>query len=84
MVLAVEAGVHYQSFPDGVSFCAWKHGPIPETKALGHSYVHKNNGQNDGATRMVRAVRDGANMIHSVKHPEVLAAILQAHDRKER
>jgi hypothetical protein len=82
MALAVEAGVHYQTFPDGVSFPAWKHNSIPETSAMGHNYVHNNTGQTDGASKMVRAVRNGANMIHSVKHPEVLAAILQAHDRR--
>jgi hypothetical protein len=83
LVLAEEAGVRYESFPDGVSFPAWHHNSIPETSAMGHDFVHTNAGSTDGASKMIRAVQGGAVMLHSVKHREVQDAIMQAYESRQ-
>ena len=72
VVLVCEAGLEHRSFPDGKSMPAWRHGPIPETQELGHDYVHVQEAKGvDGAHRMRLHVRQGAVMVHSIKHPPV-------------
>jgi hypothetical protein len=72
VVLVCEAGLEHRSFPDGKSMPAWRHGPIPETQELGHDYVHVQESKGvDGAQRMRLHVRQGAVMVHSIKHPPV-------------
>lgn len=82
LALTEEAHVGYASYPNGVSFPAWRHGFIPETKALGHDYVHKNDpeGERDGVSKMLFAVSKGAVMVHSVKHPDILDALVNRHE----
>jgi hypothetical protein len=80
VALASESGVEHRSYPNGASFPAWRHGPIPETKLLGHNHVHRNERRGfDGAARMLKMVGRGAVMIHSVKHPEVRNRLVNAH-----
>lgn len=78
--LACEAGVAHRSYPDGKSFPAWRHGAIPETKELGHDYVHEQASTGvDGARRMVQMVRNnGVIFVHSVKHPPVRDQLVEA------
>jgi hypothetical protein len=82
LAMACEAGLRHESYPDGRSFPAWRHGPIPETKELGHNYVHEpaQNGGKDGAARMRAQVERGIVMVHSVKHRDVLQQLVKAHD----
>lgn len=83
LVLACEAGVTYRSFPDGKSFPAWRHGAIPETKELGHDYVHEPTERGvDGARRMAHFVRQGTNFVHSVKHPPVRDMLVTAYEAR--
>jgi hypothetical protein len=85
VALASEAGVEHRSYPDGRSFPAWKHGAIPETKELGHNYVHRQEARGvDGARRMAQQVLRGAIFIHSVKHPEVRDQLVAAYGRRRR
>jgi hypothetical protein len=80
IVLTAEAELAHRSYPDGASFPAWRHGPIPETKLLGHNPVHRNERRGfDGTARMVKMVARGVVMIHSVKHPEVRDRLVSAH-----
>jgi len=81
VALVSEAGVPHQSYPDGASFPAWRRGHIPETQELGHDFVHRNDpeGGIQGDVAMRSRVMDGAVLIHSVKHPEVLADLVEAH-----
>lgn len=62
VVLAIEGGVPFKSFPDGVSFAAWSHG------------------NSRGDVKMVNCVRGGKVMLHSVKHQNVVARVVRAHD----
>ena len=81
VALVSEAGVPHQSFLDGASFPAWRRGHLPETQELGHDFIHRNDpdGTIHGDEGMRRRVMDGAVLIHSVKHPEVLANLVEAH-----
>jgi hypothetical protein len=85
VALACEAGVAHRSFPDGRSFPAWKHGPIPETTELGHNYVHREDTRGmDGARRMVQQVQRGVVFVHSVKHPHVRDQLVHAYELRQR
>ena len=86
IALASEAGVTHRSYPDGKSFPAWKHGAIPETKELGHNYVHEETAVGvDGAKRMAMMVRNqGIIFVHSVKHPHVRDELVDAYENRRR
>ena len=81
LALTCEAGLKHRSFPDGASFPAWQRSEIAETQSLGHNPIHKNDP--DGVWHGEWAMRDrvklGAVLIHSVKHPEVLDLLVEAH-----
>jgi hypothetical protein len=80
LALTMEAGLKHRSFLDGASFPAWVHGRIPETKKLGHDYVHVQASRGvDGARKMQQYVRRGTVMVHSVKHPPVRDKLVEAH-----
>ncbi len=86
IALASEAGVQHRSYPDGKSFPAWKHGAIPETKELGHDYVHEEtrNGV-DGGRRMAMFVKtQGVVFVHSVKHPHVRDELVEAYENRRK
>jgi hypothetical protein len=84
MAATCEAGVAHRSYPDGRSFPAWRHSSIPETKELGHDYVHVQEAQGiDGAQRMAAQVQaQGVVFVHSVKHPEVRDQLVAAYERR--
>lgn len=81
VALTCEAGLAHRTFPDGASFPAWRRSAIPETQQLGHDFVHRNDpdGTMRGDLAMARRVQQGVVFVHSVKHPEVLSALVQAH-----
>lgn len=80
VALACEAGLDHKSYPDGRSGTAWKHGPIPETKEMGHNFVHTPSTHGvDGAQRMRQFVARGTVMVHSIKHPPVRDLLVVAH-----
>lgn len=77
-----EAGLEHQTYPDGRSFPAWRHGHIAETKELGHDFTHVQETRGvDGGVRMKQQVARGVVMVHSVKHPPVRDQLLAARQR---
>jgi hypothetical protein len=86
IALASEAGVVHRSYPDGKSFPAWKHGAIPETKELGHDYVHEETSVGvDGGRRMALLVRTaGIVFVHSVKHLHVRDELVTAYETRRK
>lgn len=81
VALVCEAGIEHHNFPNGASFPAWRRDDLPETQQLGHHFVHRNdpNGYIRGDLGMKARVREGAVLIHSVKHREVLDELVAAH-----
>jgi hypothetical protein len=77
MVLAVMADVEYRTYPTAPGFRS-------SFAAYTHSDMHSNGFKVDGAAQMVAAVEHGQTMLHSIKHPEVLAEVSRAHERFRR
>lgn len=84
VALCCESGIGHRSFPDGASFPAWRRNVIAETKKLGHDYKHVADprGRIRGDELMVREVRHGKVMIHSVKHKPVMDKLIETHDAR--
>lgn len=71
MVRAIEAGVPYKAFPVAEGF----HGSFA-------AYTHTREGvEIDGGALMAQAVEAGNIMLHSIKHPDVLAEVSRARER---
>jgi hypothetical protein len=82
IALISENNIPYRAYPNGVSFPAWKHGRFPDTINMGNDYNHLNgDGEIDGQAKMVKRVLRGADMLHSIKHLEVLKDVSRAHER---
>jgi hypothetical protein len=71
MVHAIDLGIPYKAFPTAEGYPG----------SFG-AYEHTHEGKHvDGAALMVKAVEAGNIMLHSIKHPEVLAEVSRAHER---
>ena len=86
VALACEAGVRHAKFPDGKSMCAWRHGKLPKTELQDDDFKHVqlDEGGRDGGAIMRQYVLRGANLVHAVKHADVLASLEAAYAERTR